>query len=96
MSNCRTLKKDVNNKINKVINECFSFLDHSPHLNQENVQIIISDAVELRNKLIYMINNNGQEGNSQVSQNTYYTDIRKELCVQAKSLIERLDNLSVE
>jgi len=93
MSSRRKLKKDVNNLCYEVINECFSFLDHSPSLNQENVQVIISDAVELRNQLIFRINHPEHEGSSPRSVKAYYRQIKEELYENTISLIERLNSL---
>ncbi len=93
MSSRRKLKKDVNNLCYEVINECFSFLDHSPSLNQENVQVIISDAVELRNQLISKINHPEHEGSSPRSVTAYYRQIKEELYENTITLIERLNSL---
>ncbi len=93
MSSRRKLKKDVNNLCYEVINECFTFLDHSPSLNQENVQVIIADAVELRNDLIYRINHSGHEGSSSRPVKAYYRQIREELFENTIRFIERLNSL---
>ena len=93
MSSRSKLKKDVNDLCHEVINECFTFLDHTPSLNQENVQVIITDAVELRNKLMYRINNSGDEIPSQHSATAYYSQIREELFDNTIRLIERLNSL---
>ncbi len=93
MSSRRKLKKDVNHLCYEVINECFTFLDHSPSLNQENVQVIIADAVELRNNLIYRINHSGHEGSSSRLVKAYYRQIKEELYENTISLIERLNGL---
>ncbi len=93
MANCRSLKKDVNSLHQAVINECSTFLDHSPYLNQENVQVIIDDANALRNDLMNRINNPLSENNSPASVRTYYRNIREELNDRTITLIERLNKL---
>ncbi len=90
MASRRKLKKHINNLCFKVTGECFTFLEHTPSLNQENVQLIIADAVELRNRLVYMLNNpQPATGNTRM----YYRDIRKELHENTRELIGRLNSL---
>ncbi len=93
MASQRNLKKDVNNLCYSVIDECLSFLDYSPSLNQENVQVIISDAVELRNKLIFQINNPDHSTRKSSSRRVYFQNIREELFDKTITLVERLNNL---
>ena len=93
MASLRNLKKDVNNLCYSVIDECLSFLAYSPSLNQENVQIIISDAVELRNKLIYQINNPDISNRKGSSKRVYFLKLREELFDETITLVERLNNL---
>lgn len=90
----RKLKKDINNLCCGVINECFAFLDYTPSLNQENIQVIISDTNELRNQLIHMINHHPKPGNSSVVYpKAYYRKIREELYDKTIDLIDRLNSL---
>lgn len=93
MSSRRKLKKDINDLCFEVINECFAFLDHTPSLNQENVQYIISDALDLRNKLVHMINH-PENGSLYANRSRiYYRQIKDELFEKTIDLIERLNGL---
>ncbi len=93
MASRRNLKKAVNNLCFGVIGECLSFLEHTPSLNQENAQLIIADAVELRNKLVGMINHPKHEAFSDINIKAYYRSIRNELFKESERLMERLNNL---
>jgi hypothetical protein len=93
MPSRKELKKKVNYQCHRVVYECFTFLEHTPSLNQENVQLIISDAVELRNRLIHKINHppkNDADLNGSVF---YYNNIWTELNEQTDNLIDRLNAL---
>ncbi len=93
MSSRRKLKKDINDLCFEVINECFVFLDYTPTLNQENVQLIISDAVDLRNKLVHKVNHPENRNSSANKSGAYYRQIKDELFDQTIDLIERLNSL---
>lgn len=93
MASRRNLKKTVNYICLGVIGECLSFLEHTPSLNQENAQLIIADAVELRNKLVGMINHPQHEASSYGNIKAYYRNIREELHTESERLMERLNNL---
>jgi hypothetical protein len=93
MPSRRKLKKNVNNRCYHVIYECFTFLEHTPSLNQENVQVIISDAVELRNKLINKINHPETGNASAGSTATFYRNLREDLYDKTNRMIDRLNSL---
>jgi hypothetical protein len=93
MSSRKELKKTVNNLCLQVIYECFSFLEHTPSLNQENTQLIISEAVELRNNLIREINHQKNANNYPGGSRSFYRNIRQEVHEKTTSLIGRLDGL---
>lgn len=93
MASRRNLKKDVNNLCFEVIHECLVFLEHSPSLNQENVREIITDAVNLRNKLILKINHPEPGNPSTKKLKSYYRSVTGELYNETINLIERLNSL---
>ncbi len=93
MASRKKLKKDINSFCLKVVFECFTFLEYTPSLNQENTRDIMYDAVNLRNKLIYMVNH-PKEREWPGSVKEYYSQIREELYRQNVSLLKRLNNLS--
>jgi len=93
MASRKNLKKEINSFCMKVVFECFTFLEYTPSLNQENTMEIMSDAINLRNKLIYMANHpKGKEWPGSVKE--YYNQIREELYRQNVSLLKRLNGLS--
>ncbi len=77
----------------EVIFECITFLDHSPSLNQENVQQIISDTVYLRNKLIYKINHPELNDTYPRNSKALYRGVIKDLYDQTIVLTDRLNSL---
>lgn len=94
MPSRRDLKKDINNLCYDVINECFTFLNYSPSLNHENVHAVISDAVDLRNRLIAKVNHSATSNPSRSSTKAYYREIHQELHDTTIDLVERLNNLT--
>jgi hypothetical protein len=93
MPSRKELKKRVNNRCHSVIYECFTFLEHTPSLNQENVQLIISEAVELRNRLVHKINHPAKNNAGLNGSALYYSKIKTELREQSAILIDRLNAL---
>jgi hypothetical protein len=93
MANRRNMKKDINHLCYEVIYECITFLEHTPSLNQENVYQIISDAVELRNNLIFQINNAGPGNPSSRTCRLFYKELKKDMYNGKISMIERLNSL---
>jgi hypothetical protein len=57
MANLRDLKKDIKQMVEHFIQECYIQLTYSPPLNQENVLDIISDATQLRDETLKLLNN---------------------------------------
>jgi hypothetical protein len=93
MASIKTLKKLVNSTCLQVVYECFSFLEYTPSLNQENTQMIISEAIVLRNELIHKINCPDKNSFSHNGQGNYYAGIKKKLFNETGKLIERLNSL---
>ncbi len=93
MSSRRKLKKSVNKLCFEVIGECMSFLEHTPSLNQENAQLIIADAVELRNRLVGMVNHPEAGAIPGGGMRDYYRSIRSELEEKTRGLMDRLNEL---
>jgi len=93
MSSRKDLKRTVNKCCLHVIYECFSFLENTPSLNQENTQLIISEALDLRNKLIHDINH-PEENNCKLNGScSFYKNLKKEMLLKTSGLIDRLNNL---
>jgi hypothetical protein len=93
MANRRQTKKDINHLCFEVIGECITFLEHTSSLNQENVYQIMSDAVELRNNLISLINKPNSVNSSDHTSRLFYRELKKDLYGGTISMIERLNSL---
>jgi hypothetical protein len=93
MASIKTLKKMVNSNCLQVVYECFSFLEYTPSLNQENTQMIIAEAIRLRNELIHKINCPDKNSISNNGHGNYYTGIKNKLLSETDILLERLNSL---
>jgi hypothetical protein len=93
MASIKELKKMVNRTCLHVVYECFSFLEYTPSLNQENTQMIISEAIGLRNDLIYKINHPEKNKIPPYGHGIFYSGIREELFRKTNILIDRLNSL---
>ena len=76
-----------------MIYECFSFLENTPSLNQENTQLIILEALDLRNKLIREINHPEENNYKLNGSGSFYRNLKQELLLKTSDLIDRLNNL---
>ncbi len=92
MAKIKDLKKDINHLTYQVISECYTFLEYSPEIQLENVSDIITDAVELRNELIYRVNNFNFKGDKKKVKE-YFRKILDELYDKNIELIDRLNSL---
>lgn len=95
MANVRDLKKDINNLCFEVISECITFREYSSTLYFESVQVIIVEAVELRNNLIHKVNNPPANEDKNAIK-AFYRSIVEELYEKTINLIERLNSLPQE
>jgi len=89
MASLRRLKKDIDFLIEEVISDCCTFMYLYPDKKREEAIGIITDAVELRNKL-YAEANNPQDN----PKKAYYKAINKELLEGVDSLFERISGLT--
>lgn len=93
MSSRRDFKRTVNKCCLHVVYECFTFLEHTPSLNQENTQLIISEAIDLRNRLIYEINHPEMSSYLLNGSGSFYRNLKLELLGKTSNLLDRLNNL---
>ena len=93
MAKIKDLKKDINHLTFQVINECYTFLEFSPEIQYENISDIITDAVDLRNDLIYRLNHHSFK-NDKKKLKGHYQKILDDLYEKNIELIDRLNSLS--
>ncbi len=91
MPNIRDLKKDVKYMVKHFLNECYTQLAFSPHLNQENVFDIISDVIELEKEIISKLSYKSHQRG--VKTTTNYQAIANEFYDRIVDLTERLNSL---
>lgn len=91
MPNIRDLKKDVKFMVKHFLDECYTQLAFSPHLNQENVFDIISDVMELEKEVISKLAFKSRERGDKTSVD--YQAIANDFYNRIVELTERLNSL---
>lgn len=92
MANIRDLKKDIKYMIRHLLDECYTQLAFSPHLNQENVLDIISDVLILKQDTIRKLNNKIYK-RSRRKERIDYNLVSHEFYDKIVELTERLNSL---
>ncbi len=92
MANVRELKKNINNLCFDVISECVIFKKYSSSNYVEHLQAIASDAISLRNELIFKANHSPFYKDKKATK-AYYRNIVEELTEKIISLHERMNAL---
>ena len=93
MANRRDIKRNINNVLGDVIEECYSEMLNNPAKNENEINAIIDDAADLANDLMFRVNN-AQEITKGKSVKTHFTKISEDLEDGAISFIEKLNKLS--
>jgi hypothetical protein len=93
MASVRELKKDIDYLIFEVISDCFVYSNLHPDNKTDELSVLISDAVELRNDLIARVNNPDGKDNPKIVK-AYYKSVGKDLLTGVDKLFERLSALS--
>jgi len=93
MSSVRGLKKDIDSLIFEVISDCFVYSALHQESDSDKISVIISDAVNLRNDLIAMVNNPDGKDNPKIVK-TYYKSVKKDLIAGVDKLFNRLSLLT--
>ncbi len=93
MANRRDIKKDINNVLGDVLEECFSEILNNPDKNEKEINAIIDEAVDLADDLIARVNNPAgiKSGHSMKA---HYSKISEDLEDKAIGFIEKLNALS--
>lgn len=92
MASCKDIKKDINFLANQMMIECFSYMEYSPRCDHENVLDILHDVEQLRQNLLYKVNNPPENG----SLKAYYSGVISEMYDTNMVLLEELNSLSEE
>ena len=93
MANRRDIKKDINNVLGDVIEECYSELLTNPAKNEDKINAIIDEAVDLADDLMFRVNN-AQEITKGKAVKTHFNKISEDLEERAIGFIEKLNALS--
>jgi hypothetical protein len=93
MASLRNLKKDIDYLIYEVLSDCFIFSSIHPENKSDELSVIISDAVALRNDLIARVNNPDGKDNPKIVK-SYYKSVEKDLILGVDKLFDRLSALT--
>jgi hypothetical protein len=93
MPNIRNFKKEIDNLIYEVISDCLTFGLVHPLEKQEELGLIINEAVGLRNDLFKRINAS-ETGDDPKSRKKYFHEIEKDLLRESDKLWQRLSLLT--
>ena len=93
MANIRDLKKDIDYLFFEFFSDCFTYASLHDNEKRGEVQSLIEEAIESRNKFIEKANNpDGKDNPKLVRQ--YYSSVRKELFEKIDTYFTRLSDLS--
>ena len=93
MANRRDIKKDINNVLGDVLEECYSEMLNNPDKNEKEINAIIDQAVDLADDLMFRVNN-AQETKTEKSIKAHFHKISEDLEDKAIGFIEKLNALS--
>lgn len=88
MSSIRKLKDDINYLTYDLINECFTYKQFHPEVDQKKVDDAIREIVRQRNELIFKVNH-PDINNDPRKTRKYFKGIREELSGLEK-IVEKL------
>ena len=92
MASIKELKKDIDFLTFEVISDCFTAMSVKSIEKSEELSVIVSEAVQLRNDLIARANNpDGKENPAMVK--AYYKKLRVDLMDGIDKLFEKLSKL---
>lgn len=93
MANRRDIKKDINNVLGDVLEECYSEMLNNPAKNDKEINAIIDEAVDLADDLMFRVNN-AQDITKGKAVKTHFNKISEDLEDKAIGFIEKLNALS--
>lgn len=93
MSSIRKLKKDIDYMIYEVISDCFTAMSVQPMEKSEDIALLISDAVKLRNEMFSRAKHPGGKENPAVTRD-YYKSVKKDFLKEIDSLFDRLSRIT--
>ncbi len=93
MPNRRDIKKDINNVLGDVLEECYSQMLFNNSKNEKEINVIIDTAVDLADDLIFRVNNADDITKGKAIK-SHFNKISEELEEKAIGFIEKLNTLS--
>ncbi len=93
MPNRRDIKKDINNVLGDVLEECYSQMLFNNSKNEKEINVIIDTAVDLADDLIFRVNN-ADDITKGKAMKSHFNKISEELEEKAIGFIEKLNTLS--
>lgn len=93
MGSIRRLKKEIDTRVYEILSDCFTFAEVHPSVKSDELDGIISDAVNFRNDLIHRVNNPDQPGDPKGIK-VHYQMINRDLDSGVDKLCERLSSVT--
>lgn len=90
--NLRTIKKDIEYVINDFISDCLLFSDIHPDKGADEVNVLVSGAVDLANSLFDKVNH--PDTNGDVKLKAQYKAVYKELLTTVDGYYKRLSEIA--
>ncbi len=88
MSSIRKLKNDINYLTYDLINECFTYKQFHPEVDNKKVDEAIKEIVRQRNELIFKVNH-PDANNDPKKTKTHFNKIREDLS-KLEKIVEKL------
>lgn len=89
MASIKEIKKDVDYLVSEVISDCWVFIYMNQDKKTEEAVQVISDAIDLRNKLFDKINNPEKDNIKK-----HYKSINQELLTGVDALFNKVSQLA--
>jgi len=88
MASIKNLKKDINNVLGDVIEECYMYEIINPTVDTKKSQAIIDEAVEAFDTLIVKMSDKKVE-----NKKAHFNSVQSDLQTTATKLLEKINNL---
>lgn len=93
MASIRDLKKDINYLTSELVSDCYLYMYFHKEQEQEKVVAVITDALELRNDLIFKANHPENKEDKKALK-AHFNNLYKDMLENVDVLFSRLSDLT--
>ncbi len=93
MASLKDLKKDINYLVDEVIGTCLLHQYTQKKEKQEEIDNLIEEMIDFREKLIYKVNHPEERENNQ-SKKAYYRSLFEDLLEEVNQAFEKLNEIT--